>query len=112
MADEPYSRAEVLAACDEFPDRGPLCYHCKTRIPVFQELSVNDAERLIELTRAGEPILAMGELRSITGCSIRWSKIWVLHEGKPKMPTPCPFCGKPLRSAQAKQCRYCYRDWH
>jgi hypothetical protein len=26
--------------------------------------------------------------------------------------TPCPYCGQPLRTAKAKQCRHCGKDWH
>ena len=25
---------------------------------------------------------------------------------------PCPYCGQPLRTPSAKQCRFCRRDWH
>jgi len=25
---------------------------------------------------------------------------------------PCPYCGGPLRTPLAKQCRHCLRDWH
>jgi hypothetical protein len=30
----------------------------------------------------------------------------------PEPEIPCPFCGKPLRSAQAQQCFDCGADWH
>lgn len=29
-----------------------------------------------------------------------------------KKPTPCPDCGKNLRTALARQCRHCGADWH
>ncbi len=27
-------------------------------------------------------------------------------------PTPCPFCGRPLVTPRARQCRFCKMDWH
>lgn len=26
--------------------------------------------------------------------------------------SPCPYCGRPLRTTLSKQCRFCRRDWH
>jgi hypothetical protein len=31
---------------------------------------------------------------------------------EPRNITPCPYCGEPLRTAAAKQCRHCKMDWH
>jgi hypothetical protein len=30
----------------------------------------------------------------------------------PPAPGPCPYCGQPLRTAIARQCRFCKMDWH
>ena len=30
----------------------------------------------------------------------------------PPKPAPCPYCGAPLRTAIARQCRFCKMDWH
>ncbi|WP_456981821.1 hypothetical protein [Luteimonas sp. A478] len=29
-----------------------------------------------------------------------------------EQPIPCPYCGKLLRTARAKQCQHCFIDWH
>jgi len=114
MEDAPYSRAELLAAGSKLPERGPLCEHCKIHIPQFADLSEAD-ERRIRSLRLDRPITAMAELRSATGCSILWAKLWVQHGGRP-CPSgeeiPCPYCGKQLRTSLSKQCRFCLRDWH
>ena len=116
MPDEPYTRAELLAAGDDFPDRGPLCQKCHTNIPQFAELSESDERRTRQLIDEDRRIQAISELRVVTGCSLKWAKLWVHHEGRPEHPekptAPCPYCGMPLRTSLAKQCRHCLRDWH
>jgi hypothetical protein len=115
MGSDSYSRAEVLAAGNVLPERGALCHECGAIIPVFEELVEADERRIRYLIRDGRPLMAMAELRAATGCSLPWAKLWVQHEGKPKPadgPASCPYCGEPLRTSLAKQCRFCRRDWH
>ena len=110
-----YSRVEVLAAGDKLPERGPLCHECGARIPVFEELSEADESRVRQCIRENRHLMAMTELRAATGCSLIWAKLWVQHNGRAnpaKEATPCPYCGMPLRTSLAKQCRFCRRDWH
>lgn len=59
--------------------------------------------------------MAMKELEFLTGSPPRWAKIWVSHMGRPDLAdstVPCPFCGRPLKTARAKQCQHCLMDWH
>ena len=117
MIDEtPYTREEVLSNKNEFPTRGLLCPKCGIVIPQFTDLSDIDRSRIKKLITNSQPMLAMEELRAATGCSLLWAKIWVTHTGKPQWDretsAPCPYCGKPLRTPVAKQCRHCLMDWH
>ena len=112
----PYTRREVLEAGDAFPDRGPVCPKCRTHIPQFVDLTSELEATLRGLIDRGEKVAATLQLREVTGCSLRWAKIWVIHGGVPNTlsepVSPCPYCGEPLRTAQSRQCRFCKRDWH
>lgn len=111
----PYTREELEREPDGFPGRGPICPRCRTRIPQFAELSNPDKLRIEKLIAEGKKGIAMRELQLATGCSERFSKIWVLHLGKPHpapATAPCPYCGEPLVTSQAKQCQHCYMNWH
>jgi hypothetical protein len=117
LDDAPYSRSEVTSLGDAFPTRGPTCPTCRTHVPQFLDLDASARHRVLALEFKGQMALAIAELRGATGCSERWAKIWVGHRGGPPWPidtrpTLCPFCGQPLRTARAKQCRHCKRDWH
>jgi len=111
-----YSRKELEnVGGSEFPKKGLYCKSCKTWIPQFEELDEKSENYILTLIENGEKILAMRALETIVGCNKRWSKIWVIHGGKPspefKGP-PCPFCGKKLRTSNAKQCPHCFKSWH
>jgi len=115
MSDTPYTRQEMLTIGSALPERGPVCPKCGVHIPQFAELSDSDATRIRRLITNQRPAMAMQELHSATGCPIAWAKIWVQHRGSPDAvgtTAPCPYCGKPLITALAKQCRYCLMDWH
>lgn len=60
-------------------------------------------------------MMAISELRALTGCPLSWAKIWVSHAGRADAigtTAACPYCGKPLKTALAKQCPRCNMDWH
>ena len=110
-----YSRAETIARGDRLPARGALCHHCGLRIPDFAELRSVDRRRIRELIRNHRPIMARQELRTITGCSLLWAKIWVQHAGRPlalRPGPPCPFCREPLKTSRAQECASCARSWY
>lgn len=112
---EPYSREELQRAGDGLPTRGPLCPKCKMHIPRFRELTTQDESRVLHLINQSRKVEATKELRLITGCSLAWAKLWVMHSGRPgfvEETAPCPYCGKPLRTSRAKQCQHCLLDWH
>jgi hypothetical protein len=78
------------------------------------DLRPTDRRRIRELIRNDRPIMAMQELRAITGCSLRWAKLWLHHAGRPaalRPGPPCPFCGEPLRTSREQRCVHCGRDW-
>ena len=110
-----YSKAEVIAAGMEPPARGLRCHECGAMIPVFEDLSEADEQRIRYCIEQLGVMMGIAELQHATGCSLAWAKVWVYHRGKPsaaKETRPCPYCGEPLRTSRAKQCRFCGRDWH
>src|SRR5262245_27686461 len=111
MQEDSYSRAEVIAAGHTLPERGPTCHKCGSHIPIFEDLSEAEEDRIRECMENGSMVVML-ELSKATGCSLEWAKLWVHHNGRAEEPSPCPYCGKPLRTSSSKQCRFCLNDWH
>src|SRR5262245_51056673 len=115
MKQAPYTRHELENIAEsEFPARGEYCEGCKTLIPSFADVSTNDEHRIRAMESRVQQTI---EVRRLTGCSIRWAKIWVVHPHGPQPKhgqngPPCPECGLPLRTAKAMQCVECGADWH
>jgi hypothetical protein len=87
----------------------------------IEKLSPEDRQRLKAMALEN-PIATIKELQNLTNCSLGEGKSWVDNEREEiylehrriwleNLP-PCPYCGEKLRTPQAKQCRFCLRDWH
>jgi hypothetical protein len=111
-----YSKDELIClTVDALPARGEKCPKCGAIIPQFVDVTEEHETRLRQLIRDNRPMMAMRELRSLTLCPVSWAKIWVSHSGKADgigTTTPCPYCGKPLKTALDNQCPHCNMDWH
>jgi hypothetical protein len=111
-----YTKDELIRLdVDALPTRGPRCPKCGVVIPQFTDFTDKDEARIRHMICEGRTMMAMHEIRSITLCPVSWAKIWVLHSGRPDAvgtTAPCPYCGKPLKTALAKQCPHCNMDWH
>jgi hypothetical protein len=93
------------------------CVCCGFELPVVDERVPPEVAELVRsLRRQAKPIEAVKELRRLTELSLSEAKFWADHSGEPIgraiVTGPCPFCGKELRTADAKQCRHCLKDWH
>ncbi len=116
MEKQTYSREDFEVFINGFPERGLFCEKCKAFIPVFEELTDTNIADLLRIIETN-PVVAIGEIVRLTGCSQRFAKIWVIHRGKPHSKNqtekfPCPYCQKPLRTKESRQCRNCLQDWH
>jgi hypothetical protein len=113
---EAYTHDEMMGlAANALPSRGTVCPKCGAVIPQFVDLTEKDEARLRQLIRENRKLAAVQELRTLTRCPVAWAKIWVEHSGHPDAvgtTAPCPYCGKQLKTALAKQCHHCNMDWH
>ncbi len=72
-------------------------------------------ERILRHTLRQEgPLSAVKVMSQLTGCNIGEAKEWITNceEEYRASKSGCPYCGRRMRSPEAKQCRRCMRDWH
>lgn len=90
------------------------CSECEREVPEF-EFAGAFQDKVNELKNRGDRIGIIKALRSASGCDLPVAKGWVAHKTYtiiPKPKTYCPDCGARLRTAKAKQCWKCKKDWH
>jgi hypothetical protein len=94
-------------------DQWPQCEKCHGRVPKFAQMP-DTLHRELQTLLKTSPTGAMIRLNQ-AGAPYQVAKIWVYHSRtfcREPCTTPCPHCGKALRTPNAKQCRFCGSDWH
>lgn len=89
---------------------GASCPRCGVLIPVLPPLPEQEQQRIAALLAEGRMVETIKVLVELTGWDSTTAKTFVHHEHEPL--APCPFCGAPLRTPRARQCRACGRKWH
>lgn len=109
-----YSKEELSKIVGTAPTKGLWCKKCNVFIPQFADVTKSEMNRVRHLIDTGRSAQATLELKYFASCPIDWAKLWVQHRGVPEpiFGYPCPYCAKPLRTSEAKQCIHCKRDWH
>lgn len=92
-----------------------FCGECGVHVPVFRDLAPPDQELVDHWSLAKTP---PSEIANETGLSEQLAKSWKLHRSKRIQrkgrmnSTPCPECGRWLRTSLANQCFHCGNEWH
>lgn len=66
---------------------------------------------LVDMIRRGGRLEAIRRLQEAAHCSLVEAATWAVTIDRHE-PTPCPYCGRALRTAKAKQCFSCNMNWH
>src|SRR6185312_16298257 len=98
---------------DVLPEnRWKPCPRCGLPVP---ELILSESLRS-ELDAIGkESVINVVRRLREEGCTYELGLEWAHHHLQrcaAPCTTPCPCCGKFLRTPNAKQCRFCGADWH
>jgi len=113
-----YFNRELAGIREDWPRMGRECSHCNRRIPRFIDIDPEATAGLRKRVKSGETDEVARVVRELTGCPAAWAELWVQHPDGPIAPPPvwkgppCSNCGRPLRSAFARQCFECGMDWH
>ena len=56
MTEDGYIKEEAIKDVSIFPEKGPVCLKCRTRIPVFADLSPEQEAEVRELIAQHKPM--------------------------------------------------------
>jgi predicted amidophosphoribosyltransferase len=95
---------------DYRPSLGGFCSGCSRELPRVAAATPDDEARLLRLIDASHTVDAIKYVRERFGLELSQSKLLVEHMysgGIRPLGPPCPSCGTPLRTPQAKLCANC-----